>query len=91
MWFGRQQREALISTAGWRLQGHWQAGNTLLTPYAEVAWNHDSRADAREVTAGLNSMNGQFALTGLSDGLRAELAGENILVTTVCPGLMRTG
>jgi short-subunit dehydrogenase len=33
----------------------------------------------------------KFALSGLSDGLRAELAQENILVTTVCPGLMRTG
>jgi NAD(P)-dependent dehydrogenase (short-subunit alcohol dehydrogenase family) len=33
----------------------------------------------------------KFALTGLSDGLRAELAKDNILVTTVCPGLMRTG
>jgi NAD(P)-dependent dehydrogenase (short-subunit alcohol dehydrogenase family) len=33
----------------------------------------------------------KFALTGLSDGLRVELARENILVTTVCPGLMRTG
>jgi NAD(P)-dependent dehydrogenase (short-subunit alcohol dehydrogenase family) len=33
----------------------------------------------------------KFALTGLSDGLRAELARENIVVTTVCPGLMRTG
>ena len=33
----------------------------------------------------------KFALTGLSDGLRAELAHENIIVTTVCPGLMRTG
>lgn len=33
----------------------------------------------------------KFALVGLSDGLRAELAHENILVTTVCPGLMRTG
>jgi short-subunit dehydrogenase len=31
------------------------------------------------------------ALIGLSDGLRAELASENIVVTTVCPGLMRTG
>ena len=29
--------------------------------------------------------------TGLSDGLRAELARENIIVTTVCPGLMRIG
>jgi NAD(P)-dependent dehydrogenase (short-subunit alcohol dehydrogenase family) len=33
----------------------------------------------------------KFALVGLSDGLRAELRRRNILVTTVCPGLMRTG
>lgn len=33
----------------------------------------------------------KFALVGLSSGLRAELADEGITVTTVCPGLMRTG
>lgn len=33
----------------------------------------------------------KFALVGLSDGLRAELAHHNVLVTTVIPGLMRTG
>lgn len=33
----------------------------------------------------------KFALTGLSDSLRYELSRENILITTVCPGLMRTG
>ena len=33
----------------------------------------------------------KFALTGVSTALRAELARHNILVTTVCPGLMRTG
>jgi NAD(P)-dependent dehydrogenase (short-subunit alcohol dehydrogenase family) len=33
----------------------------------------------------------KFALVGLSEGLRAELAKDNIIVTTVCPGLMRTG
>ena len=33
----------------------------------------------------------KFALTGLSEGLSAELAREGIRVTTVCPGLMRTG
>jgi NAD(P)-dependent dehydrogenase (short-subunit alcohol dehydrogenase family) len=33
----------------------------------------------------------KFALTGVSTVLRAELAHDNILVTTVCPGLMRTG
>ena len=33
----------------------------------------------------------KFALVGLSDALRSELAKDGILVTTVCPGLMRTG
>lgn len=33
----------------------------------------------------------KFALVGLSDGLRYELARHGIVVTTVCPGLMRTG
>lgn len=33
----------------------------------------------------------KFALVGLSDGMRAELAKDKIKVTTVCPGLMRTG
>lgn len=33
----------------------------------------------------------KFALAGLSEGLRSELARDNIVVTTVYPGLMRTG
>lgn len=33
----------------------------------------------------------KFALVGLSDGMRAELAKDGIRVTTVAPGLMRTG
>jgi len=33
----------------------------------------------------------KFALTGLSQSVRAEFARENILITTVYPGLMRTG
>ena len=33
----------------------------------------------------------KFALTGLSDGMRLELLKDGIYVTTVCPGLMRTG
>ncbi|HEV2577386.1 MAG TPA: SDR family oxidoreductase [Acidobacteriaceae bacterium] len=33
----------------------------------------------------------KFALVGFSEGLHAELRKANILVTTVCPGLMRTG
>src|SRR5213082_4159366 len=33
----------------------------------------------------------KFALTGFSDAIRAELARDDIQVTTVAPGLMRTG
>jgi NAD(P)-dependent dehydrogenase (short-subunit alcohol dehydrogenase family) len=33
----------------------------------------------------------KFALTGFSDAVRAELARDNIYVTTVAPGMMRTG
>jgi NAD(P)-dependent dehydrogenase (short-subunit alcohol dehydrogenase family) len=33
----------------------------------------------------------KFALVGLSEGLHAELRHKGIRVTTVCPGLMRTG
>jgi short-subunit dehydrogenase len=34
---------------------------------------------------------GKFALSGLSEGLRAELSRDDVYVTTVYPGLMRTG
>src|SRR5262249_6876573 len=33
----------------------------------------------------------KFALVGLSEGLRTELRKDGITVTTVCPGMMRTG
>ena len=33
----------------------------------------------------------KFALVGYSQGLRIEMLKYNVLVTTVCPGLMRTG
>ena len=33
----------------------------------------------------------KFALTGYSEGLHAELRSKGVRVTTVCPGLMRTG
>ncbi|HKX33363.1 MAG TPA: SDR family NAD(P)-dependent oxidoreductase [Blastocatellia bacterium] len=33
----------------------------------------------------------KFALVGFSEGLRAELKPHGVVVTTVCPGLMRTG
>ncbi|RYF69412.1 MAG: SDR family oxidoreductase [Cytophagaceae bacterium] len=33
----------------------------------------------------------KFALVGYSEGLRAEIARDDVYVTTICPGLIRTG
>ena len=64
MWFGKQRRESLIATLGWRLQGQWQVNNLVMSPYAELAWNRNSKADPSEITTGLNSMNGSFTVNG---------------------------
>ncbi|UPG85547.1 autotransporter domain-containing protein [Luteibacter aegosomatis] len=64
MQFGKQTRNARIETGGWRLQGSWQSGSTTLHPFAEVAYNHDGRADDRFVTAGLTNMSGRFSVQG---------------------------
>ncbi len=62
MTFQRQERKAMIATLGWQVTGNWQAGGTMLHPFAQVAWNHDSDADLRYVTAGLVTMPGTFAM-----------------------------
>lgn len=62
--FGSQHRDSLISTLGWRLQGSFGSGSIAWSPYAELAWNHDTKANQREVTAGLVSMPGTFSLLG---------------------------
>ena len=64
MWFGRQQRDALVTSLGWRVQGDLNVGNTVLSPYVELAWNRDDKADPRMLKAGLNSMSGTFAMPG---------------------------
>lgn len=64
MWFANQERKALISTLGGRVQGEFQISNATLKPYVELSWNHDSKAGPSEVTAGLTSMGGSFTLTG---------------------------
>ena len=64
MTFGDQNRHALIGTLGWQLTANLQTGGTMLHPFARVAWNHDSDADPRDVTAGLVTMPGTFALPG---------------------------
>jgi outer membrane lipase/esterase len=64
MWFDHQLRTALIGTLGWQFQGSWQVGDATVEPYANLAWNHDDRAESRTVRAGLSGMPGSFALTG---------------------------
>jgi len=66
MTFDRQEREALVATLGWQLVGNWQAGNAMLHPYAQLAWNHDSKAEERDVRAGLVDMPGTFAMPGFT-------------------------
>jgi outer membrane lipase/esterase len=65
MTFGQQDRHALIGTLGWQLTGNLATGHSMtLHPFARVAWNHDADADARDVSAGLVTMPGTFALPG---------------------------
>ena len=64
MQFGPQIRRSRLTRLGWQLTGAVQSRNTTWHPWARIAWSHDSQADAREVSAGLVSMPGQFALSG---------------------------
>ncbi len=64
MAFGSQQRLALISTLGWKVQGQWQTSYATLKPYGELSWNHDNKANVRNVSAGLTTLNGSFAMPG---------------------------
>jgi outer membrane lipase/esterase len=66
MTYQRQEREAMVGTLGWQLIGNWQAGETALHPYAQLAWNHDSKADPQDVRAGLVDMPGTFAMPGFA-------------------------
>ncbi|KRF61718.1 autotransporter outer membrane beta-barrel domain-containing protein [Pectobacterium brasiliense] len=64
MWFSEQRRNALVSSLGWRTQGHLLAVGLDVSPYVEMAWNHDHMADnVRPITAGLNSMSGHFTMS----------------------------
>lgn len=64
MWFGEQQRDSFVTSAGWRLKGDWKYRDVVVSPFAEIAWNHDNQADSHSIRAGLNSMGGSFVLSG---------------------------
>lgn len=64
MWFGKQQRDSFVTSLGWRLKGDWNYNKVIFSPFAELAWNHDSQANPLSVRAGLNTMGGSFVMTG---------------------------
>ena len=64
MRFEDQNREALVARAGWRVQGAFPVGRVVLQPYAEAAYAYDADANTRDVTAGLTTMAGEFAIPG---------------------------
>jgi outer membrane lipase/esterase len=66
MTFGPQSRESLIGEAGARVQGALPFHGVQLRPFAEVAYAYDGEARTRDVLAGLNTMNGVFAIPGFS-------------------------
>lgn len=78
--------------------GFWAALNTIMAVYPEMKDRGEGRI------ANISSIGGKisvphllpysaskFAIAGLSSGLRSELAKYGITVTSVYPGLMRTG
>jgi NAD(P)-dependent dehydrogenase (short-subunit alcohol dehydrogenase family) len=76
----------------------WGALNTVMTVLPAMrrqGWgrivNVASIGGKRAVPHMLPYDVSKFALVGLSTGLRTELAKDGILVSTVCPSLMRTG
>jgi outer membrane lipase/esterase len=64
MWFSGQHRDSLIGKLGWKLAADWNLGATALQPSLSVAYGHDFKADRDQVTAGLVTLNGEFALPG---------------------------
>ncbi len=76
----------------------WASLYSILAIYPEMRARHDGRIINIASIGGKISVPhllpysaSKFALVGLSSGLNAELRKDGVVVTTVCPGLMRTG
>jgi NAD(P)-dependent dehydrogenase (short-subunit alcohol dehydrogenase family) len=76
----------------------WGALNTILAVLPQMRQRKEGRIVNISSIGGKISIPhmipysaSKFALVGLSKGLRLELIKDGIAVTTVCPGLMRTG
>ena len=62
MRFGQQERESMVGSIGWQLTGALPAGGMTVSPFARVAYEHDSKNSDRTVRAGLVTMGGSFAM-----------------------------
>lgn len=58
MSFDQQQRKSLVTSLGWQVAGTFGA----LRPFARASWEHDSKADEREVGASVVGLNGHFTV-----------------------------
>ena len=58
MTFGRQKRDAFLSSLGWQASGNIGS----LRPFGRVTWEKDYDKDDRSVRAGLVSMPGSFSI-----------------------------
>lgn len=77
---------------------YWATVNTTLAVLPHMAERKEGRIVNISSIGGMVSVphllpyaSAKFAVEGFSEGLRAELAKDGIKVTTVVPGLMRTG
>ena len=62
MAFGRQNRDSTVYKIGWQLAGDSKFFDTNWHPFGRVAYEHESDDNARNVTAGLATLNGTFSL-----------------------------
>lgn len=58
MGFDQQERKQFLTSLGWQVSGN-VAG---FRPFGRVSWEYDSKADERNVTAGVYGMGGSFTL-----------------------------
>ena len=75
----------------WAALPHLQTQQPLAGSRRAAVVNISSIGGKMAVPHMLPYTTAKFALVGFSEGLHAEMRSHNILVTTVCPGLMRTG
>jgi outer membrane lipase/esterase len=76
MAFGRQSRNSSVYKIGWQLAGDSKLFDTNWHPFGRIAYEHETEDKARNITAGLATLNGTFSLPGYlpeSDWWSAEL------------------